>query len=224
MDLSSNQLIRIDNAAFQNLPKLVHLDLSNNLNLDLADRGKSFRGLERSLKELKLDNISLIQVPELPFHRLRLLSISKNELPTVPPEIASNMTSLRKLDLSYNDLTSVPLVTLSLSQLRYLSLAGNPITTISNTSLLGVSEHLKELDLRQTSINKIEVSDSNQGLIQDVIKYFIRQSGAMSKMTTLRKLHLSVKKIPNFNIPKILAGAHGLRQLHLEVRCKFFGL
>lgn len=160
MDLSSNQLIRIDNAAFQNFAKLVHLDLSNNLNLDLADRGKSFRGLERSLKELKLDNISLIQVPELPFHRLRLLSISKNELPTVPPEIASNMTSLRKLDLSYNDLTTVPLVTLSLSQLRYLSLAGNPITTISNTSLLGVSEHLKELDLRKTSINKIEVRGS----------------------------------------------------------------
>lgn len=40
---------------------------------------------------------------------------------TVPQELAYNLTSLRTLDLSINDLTNVPVLVHSLSQLKYFS-------------------------------------------------------------------------------------------------------
>lgn len=116
LDLSNNRLVRLEDATFATLPQLAFLDLSHNNELDV--QGKAFIGMENSLIELGLENISISSVPELPLPSLRNLRISHNELPTVPPELALNMTSLRKLDLSYNDLTNVPLITHSLEHLR----------------------------------------------------------------------------------------------------------
>lgn len=109
------------------------------------------------MMELSLDNISIIQVPDLSLPFLRILRISQNELPSFPPELAANLTSLRELDLSENDLTTVPLITHSLPNLRALSLAGNPITTLTNTSLLGAVETLEHLDIAQLPLMTIEV-------------------------------------------------------------------
>jgi hypothetical protein len=41
--------------------------------------------------------------------------------------------------------------------LRYLELAANPITTLSNASFQGAMEHLQELDIRHLTLNYIEV-------------------------------------------------------------------
>lgn len=41
---------------------------------------------------------------------LRSLDLSNNNLPSVPPDTATNLTQLRYLDLSNNDLTTVPVV------------------------------------------------------------------------------------------------------------------
>lgn len=107
--------------------------------------------------ELSLDNISLIQAPDLALPNLRSLSIAHNELPTIPAELAANLTSLRSLDISENDLTAVPLITHSLDNLRSLSLAGNPITSLTNTILLGASKTLEHLDISQLQLMTIEV-------------------------------------------------------------------
>lgn len=88
---------------------------------------------------------------------LLTLSLAYNSLPTVGLEIAGNISVLRYLNLDYNDLTVVPIVTHSLTQLRHLSLEGNPITTLSNTSLLGVALHLEELNLKNIDLTVLEV-------------------------------------------------------------------
>ena len=89
---------------------------------------------------------------------LLTLSLALNFLPTVSAEIAGNMSSLRYLNLDYNDLSVVPIVTHSLTELRYLSMVGNPITTLSNTSLLGVANQLEYLDIRMLNLSILEVS------------------------------------------------------------------
>lgn len=157
LDLSHNRLVRLEDAAFATLPHLMKLDLGHNSELEIS--GKAFIGLENCLLDLNLDNVSITAFPELPLPFLRRLTIADNELPFVPPELATNMTSLNSLDLSYNDLSNVPLLTHSLPKLRHLSLAGNPITVLTNTSLIGAAETLKHLDISNLiQLNSFEVS------------------------------------------------------------------
>lgn len=155
LDLSFNRLVRLEDAAFATLPNLAVLDLSHNNELEVF--GRVFIGLENNLMELNLNNISIYQTPELALPNLRILRLSHNELPSIPPEYASNLTSLRVLDLSYNDLTVVPLITHSLPNLNTLSLAGNPISSLTNTSLLGASVTLEHLDIAHLPLTTIEV-------------------------------------------------------------------
>lgn len=155
LNLSKNRLVRLEDAVFATLPHLTELNLSHNSELEVS--GKAFIGLENSLLYLNLDNVSITAFPDLPLPFLRKLSIAHNELPFVPPELATNMTSLRDLDLSYNDLTNVPLITHSLPQLRELSMAGNPITSLTNTSLIGAADTLIELNIANFQLSVFEV-------------------------------------------------------------------
>lgn len=41
---------------------------------------------------------------------------------------------------------------------RRLSLSGNPITTLSNTSLLGAADTLEQLDIANLNLHSIEVT------------------------------------------------------------------
>jgi len=81
---------------------------------------KSFMGLENSLIKLGLENVSLSTVPEIRLKYLREFRLGYNELPSIPQELATNMSNLRMLDLSNNDLTNVPLMTQSLPHLRWV--------------------------------------------------------------------------------------------------------
>lgn len=155
LDLSDNHLLRLEDAAFATLPRLSTLILSNNAALEVT--GKVFIGLENSLMDLQIDKVSLMTFPDLPFTFLKRLSISHNELPSIPPDLALNVSSLRHLDLSYNDLSAVPLITHSLPQLKSLNLAGNPISTLTNTSLIGAAETLEVLNIAHLFLNSFEV-------------------------------------------------------------------
>ncbi|XP_062537568.1 chaoptin [Armigeres subalbatus] len=196
LDLSDNRLVRLEDAAFATLPRLSLLDLSHNYELELM--GKAFVGLENSLIELRLENISLTAVPEISNPSLRVLKLSHNRLPFIPPELANNMSSLRVLDLSENDLMHVPLITHSLHNLKSLSLAGNPITTMTNTSLLGTADTLEHLDIANLDLNSFE-------------------NGVLSKLNFLRTLKISTyPNIQQFNIPRVLENTHSLRELWIE--------
>jgi Leucine-rich repeat (LRR) protein len=98
-----------------------------------------------------------LQIPTLFTPNLVSLSLAHNSLPTVSPEIAGNVSSLRHLNLDHNDLSVVPIVTHSLTELTYLSMVANPVTTLTNTSLLGVANQLEELDLRHIDLSALEV-------------------------------------------------------------------
>ncbi|XP_030758115.1 chaoptin [Sitophilus oryzae] len=199
LDLSYNRLAQIDAGTFKGLPRLLALDLSHNGQLVLEYNGGSFQGLEYSLLHLNLNNASLSMVPILPTPNLVSLSLAYNSLPNIPPETATNMTNLQFLNLNYNDLTTIPILTHSLFELRYLFMMSNPVTYLSNTSLLGVADHLEELDIRNFDLTVLE-------------------SGAFCKMYSLRTLKMSLYTgFKTFNIPNIIQWNHGLKNLEIHV-------
>lgn len=109
-------------------------------------------------------------MPELPLRRLQTLYLAHNELASIPPEMASNLTSLHYLDLSANDLTVVPLITHTLPELKTFNLADNPITAVTNTSFLGIADSLEELDIRRLSLLTFEVSFLHRKNLNTIVK------------------------------------------------------
>ncbi|KAL4716304.1 hypothetical protein ACJJTC_014784 [Scirpophaga incertulas] len=200
LDLSNNHLVRIEGGTFAALPKLRWLDLSNNSPFNGGERGTTvFKGLERRLYHLGLKNVSLLTVPSMPLPKLKSLDLSYNNLPSIPVDVTANLTRLRKLDLSYNDLTTVPVATQSLNDLRWLSLSGNPITALMNTSLYGVSSRLEYLDVTRLRLRILE-------------------HGVFGKMYALRTLKISVyPEVREFNVPRMLSYNAALENLFIDV-------
>ncbi|XP_037955244.1 chaoptin isoform X2 [Teleopsis dalmanni] len=196
LDISYNYLLRIDDAVFATMPKLAVLDLSHNRDLKVMD--KSFMGLENSLIKLGLENVSLSTVPEIRLKYLREFRLGYNELPSIPQELAHNMSNLRMLDLSNNDLTNVPLMTQSLPHLRKLMLSGNPITSLNNNSFDGVNEDLEMLDISNFRLHYFEY-------------------GCLDSLPHLRSLKLTAySHLEHFNIPQLLRHHYNIRQLWIE--------
>lgn len=106
----------------------------------------------------------------MPLRRLQTLYLAHNELASIPPEMASNLTSLHYLDLSANDLTVVPLITHTLPELKTFNLADNPITAVTNTSFLGIADSLEELDIRRLSLLTFEVSFLHRKNLNTIVK------------------------------------------------------
>uniref|UniRef100_A0A8D8SNM6 Chaoptin n=2 Tax=Cacopsylla melanoneura TaxID=428564 RepID=A0A8D8SNM6_9HEMI len=199
LDLSYNRIMRLDDSNFATLPHLAFLDLGHNRELAFEPKGRSFIGLDSSLLFLGLRNMSLGQMPELPLSSLLSLSISGNRLSSIPAEIASNLSSLRSLDLSHNDLTSIPMIIHALPNLKTLSIASNDIGSLTNLSLVGGAEQLLELDITSLPLNLFE-------------------SGTLSKMHSLRTLHISpYASMRVINLPRLLEHLRGLRNLHVHV-------
>ncbi|XP_006628625.2 lumican [Lepisosteus oculatus] len=127
--LQGNQLQTIGEAAFKGLQSVILLDLSHNQLKEFPE------GLPPSIQQLYISNNSLSVLQErslMGFGNLQYLRISHNRLQD--KGIASNvfnMSSIIELDLSYNQLTSVPVVS---ETLQYLYLQANLIQEVNMTS------------------------------------------------------------------------------------------
>lgn len=168
LDLSSNNIHRIHQNAFQRLPQLERLNLANNkivsLHPDVFATNENLvmvnlsRNLLPKMEELRVDklatlDISQCEVAKLTPHNflkmpaLRTLNLSSNRLEAVPDCLTSS--SLRMLDLSYCRLTSVNNNSFRLlSALQELSLAGNRFTSPPNASAFANNLKLRSVRLR----------------------------------------------------------------------------
>lgn len=84
---------------------------------------------------------------------LRWLDLSDNKISSISIELAQNLSSLRKLEMAGNTLTLVPPVISTLSQLRFLGLARNPIEALNFQQ----GCRLRELDIRHLPLTFLEV-------------------------------------------------------------------
>jgi Leucine-rich repeat (LRR) protein len=116
----------------------------------------------KSLEKLGLDNFNYDEVDLSPLKELIKLSdliiySGSNKSKTIPEPILS-LTSLKRLELYYIGITSIPDTISNLKNLEYLNF-GSGISEISPK--IGELKNLKEIDLRDCEIKKVPVEFGN---------------------------------------------------------------
>ncbi|VDN08264.1 unnamed protein product [Thelazia callipaeda] len=194
LDLSANQLIRLEPLSFSGLNSLQQLVLSKNLLKRLLP--DTFAGLNQ-LKWLDLSNNRLFAMAEHVFDdvpALQSLDLSKNNFTTFSPDTFVSMTALTHLDLSSNSLVS-PSFT-GLSNLQYLNISNNLLHQVIPTNYRTLNS-LIELDLSYNRMMELSTS-SFDGLYSLQILQITHQPylhsiklNAFSGLANLRILNLS---------------------------------
>ncbi|XP_045403711.1 leucine-rich repeat-containing protein 40 [Lemur catta] len=164
LNLSSNQLKNLP-AEISRMKRLKHLDCNSNLLETIPPELAGMESLEllylwrnklrflpefpscRLLKELHVgeNQIEMLRAEHLKhLNSILVLDLRDNKLKSVPDEITL-LQSLERLDLSNNDISSLP-YSLGNLHLKFLALEGNPLRTIRREIInKGTQEVLKYL-------------------------------------------------------------------------------
>ncbi|KAM5161186.1 leucine-rich repeat-containing protein 40 isoform 1-T1 [Callospermophilus lateralis] len=210
LNLSSNQLKSLP-AEISKMKRLKHLDCNSNL---LETIPPELAGME-SLELLYLRRNKLRFLPEFPSCRLLkelhvgenqiemlgaehlkhlnsilVLDLRDNKLKSVPDEITL-LQSLERLDLSNNDISSLP-CSLGNLHLKFLALEGNPLRTIRREIInKGTQEVLKYLR------SKIKDDGPSQDSVTETAMTLPSESRVnMHAIVTLKILDYSDKQAP----------------------------
>lgn len=174
LDLSSNQITLISQESFVGLKLLERLYLHSNTIKSIHPA--AFDGLEQLL-ELKLYKNELTTVPVLKMPHLLLLDLRFNKIPspgsadlqtpklealklgglglsTLNQELLGTFNNLHELDISNNQLKTVPPVLWEARGLVKLSLAGNPIGPLKWENFKNLTE-LQDLDISNLSLQSL---------------------------------------------------------------------
>ncbi|XP_036408142.1 LOW QUALITY PROTEIN: vasorin b [Megalops cyprinoides] len=171
LDLSNNQIEHVSQASFSGLVLLERLYLYSNRIRSIHPA--AFDGLKQLL-ELKLQGNQLTSLPTLRLPKLLLLDLSYNGIPPPGPsdfhtpnleslkmaglglsdldqELMGGLGNLHDLDLSQNQLRSVPAALREMRGLIRLGLAGNPVGQLRPEDLRNLEE-LQELDISNLNL------------------------------------------------------------------------
>lgn len=153
LDLSNNRISEIENDALKELEYLIFLYLSRNRIVSLD---QNVFTTNRRLEFLKLD-YNILDFPQgrpfLNIPSLKSLDISSCNITSLPEETFVRLPSLEELTLARNDLRDLPRkVFLHLKSLKYLYLSHNLLTSLHG-DLFVMSRKIVILDL---SNNKLQ--------------------------------------------------------------------
>uniref|UniRef100_A0A0B7B8B3 Gelsolin-like domain-containing protein n=2 Tax=Arion vulgaris TaxID=1028688 RepID=A0A0B7B8B3_9EUPU len=168
LNLSHNQIEMIPNQLFINLTDLVFVDLSNN---NLETLPPQMRRLT-SLQTLILDNNPLIhaQLRQLPvltaLQTLRMKNTQRT--PNNFPTGLDTLTNLQDVDLSYNTLNRIPEALYKVKSLKRLNMSNNEVTELS--VLIDVWTKLETLNL---SRNKLKALPSTLHKLSSLKKLYL---------------------------------------------------
>ena len=156
LDLSENQINSIKNGAFDNVLFLKVLTLSHNR---LTTFKAEYFTSRTRLEELNLchNQIFHLYLNSFSIHRrLKKLHLCHNRLAHFSSEILANLRSLNLLDLSYNKLTSLDSSDFAnMPSLRELNLAGNEIKFIGS-NVFHNSTQLYKINLSHNLIHSLD--------------------------------------------------------------------
>ncbi|XP_008689084.2 extracellular matrix protein 2 isoform X1 [Ursus maritimus] len=153
LELIGNSITDIPDGAFNGLPNLERLDLSNNNITSPGTGPKAFKVLKKLIR-LNMDGNNLAEIPsELP-SALEELKINENRLQAINEESLSDLNQLVTLELEGNNLSETnvnPLAFKSLKSLAYLRLGRNKFRIIPQ----GLPASIEELYLENNQIEEI---------------------------------------------------------------------
>ncbi|XP_045537529.1 toll-like receptor 3 [Papilio machaon] len=163
IDLSSNKISALNNTFFKNVDNLMSVDLSNNSIDNLPP------GIFNNIKILKSLNLSSNHLNKLRYgslqglHKTEVLDLSRNNILDFDVNVFHECKDLIKLIIDYNRIKSVDVESLThtLSNLRVLSLGGNPLQC--KEIVRNMKSSVTRL-LQVTSIDKVYHEDNVYGI------------------------------------------------------------
>lgn len=193
--LHYNMISELEQNSFMHLTSLEQITLQQN-NILYVHR-RAFFGLQNlQILDLSKNLISHFHMGQFSnMLKLRILDLSNNNIKYLPKDIFSN-TLLEKLDLSNNDFSVVPSISLSETgfSLRHFSIAYNNIEHIDSTTFPDIP-FLQFLDL---SYNRLTILPDN----------------VFTSLSLLQKLDLSFNPI-RANFKELFHYAQNLKKLNL---------
>lgn len=203
---SINQ-VQLTNGRLKQIPNelkictnIKYLDLFGNSIQEMPDWFFQFKKLEH----LSLKNNALKELPTSVFtlESLKYLNLSDNQIREINGHYFSNLIDIEKVDISYNQITSIPLDRIEYPKCKNLSIKGNRLikfpTAISDTHTL------EKLDLSENKITSIDddAFDGLENLIELDLSFNELQylPTSIGKLKNLKRLNLSGNKISS--LPK----------------------
>ncbi|KAF3077364.1 hypothetical protein CFAM422_000545 [Trichoderma lentiforme] len=174
LDASNNRLEQLDHAELNTLTGLLRMNLANNRLTHLPPYFGAYQALRslnissnfldafppflcdlHSLVDLDLSFNSIAELPEEigQLKSLEKLLITNNHLSGGVPESFSGLISLRELDIKYNYITNIDVIS-ELPKLEILYAAHNHIS-----AFVGKFERIRQLKLNSNPLNKFEIRE-----------------------------------------------------------------
>lgn len=194
VQLTSGRLKNVPNE-LKICTEIKYLDLFGNSIQEIPDWFYLFKRLEH----LSLRNNTLKELPTILFtlENIKHLNLSDNQIHEISGHYFKNLMSIEKVDISYNQISSIPTETVTYSKCNSLNLKGNKLqkfpTAISDVKTL------EKLDLSENKISSLEddAFDGLENLIEldlsfNELSYLPTSIGKLKK---LKRLNLSGNKI-----------------------------
>lgn len=175
--------------------EIKYLDLFGNSIQEIPDWFFQFKKLEH----LSLKNNTLKALPTIIFtiENLRYLNLADNQIHEINGHYFRNLMIIEKVDISYNQITSIPTEKITYTKCNSLSIKGNRLqqfpTAVSDVCTL------EKLDLSENKINLIK--DDAFDLLEDLIELDLSFNEltylptSIGKLKKLKRLNLSGNKI-----------------------------
>ncbi|CAG9858326.1 unnamed protein product [Phyllotreta striolata] len=158
INLSRNQINKIEDGAFENCANITVLNLSYNQLESISKKAfdETTYATELQLSYNFFTNLS--QIPLQNMTGIRILNVSHNSITTIPRKTFPKLYELHTIDFSYNNLTDIyNSVFQTLFSLRYINMSHNSLNAIK-PSTFGALPTLLELDLSYNGMNSVAKS------------------------------------------------------------------
>nr|AFK76488.1 toll-like receptor 22d [Gadus morhua] len=152
IDLSQNNISKLNNADLKNLPNLLRLNLKCN-SISIIESGTFF--VQMSLEVLNLNSNRLCKLEEGMFDglvNLTELRLSFNNIQTLAPASFKSLSKLTFLDLGHNKLRNLANILNHTPHLQILNIPANKICNFHSWELSNTSTELVSLDLSQNQL------------------------------------------------------------------------